>query len=44
MNPYVTQSYNESNGADNDKNGIAYSYKAEKGKPVLIPELKFIAE
>ncbi len=44
MNPYVRQVYNDSKSSGEDKNEASFTYKAAKGKPVLIPELKFIAE
>ncbi|HKK42135.1 MAG TPA: DUF4982 domain-containing protein, partial [Bacteroidales bacterium] len=44
MNPWVRQVYNGSNDAGSGGSDAPYSYKAEKGKPILIPELKFISE
>ncbi len=45
MNPYVRQIYRNGQNQEGDKKKLSdLSYKAEKGKPILIPELKFIAE
>jgi beta-galactosidase len=45
MNPYVTAiSVNGQNRGGDKKKVTKIVYKAEKGRPVLIPELKFIAE
>ncbi len=45
MNPYISVTY--LNGDDQDSTGgniVKASYLAEEGKPVLIPDFKFIAE
>jgi hypothetical protein len=45
MNPYIIEKTNgNSIGAEPNNEIESKSYEAEKGKPVLIPLLKFIAE
>jgi beta-galactosidase len=45
MNPYVKAvNVNDENREGDKKKVTTIAYKAEKGKPILIPELKFIAE
>jgi len=45
MNPYIKTSYvSEQSREGNNAMGTTVSYIAGKGKPILIPDLKFIAE
>jgi hypothetical protein len=45
MNPYIhVAPVNEQNNAENTEKMTKVSYTAEKGQPILIPLLKFIAE
>lgn len=45
MNPYIIEKTNSNSiGAEQNNEIESKSYEAEKGKPVLIPLLKFIAE
>jgi hypothetical protein len=45
MNPYIKTSYiSERSREGNSEMITTVSYLADKGKPILIPDLKFIAE
>jgi len=45
MNPYISVSFlSEKSHGGNKNDVITTSYLAEKGQPILIPDLKFIAE